>query len=82
MNGTGLLPGYYSTAPLWNKYMDDFLSIRQTPGACRHWEQSRAAGTALAAAIYSLLDSLKRIRQELSLEYDLPLVEASRADGN
>jgi hypothetical protein len=77
VNATGLLPNYYTTAPLWNKYRDELLEIRQAPGIRLHWESCRKTGAKLEIVVDQLISSLKLIRQDLSLEHDLPLVQAS-----
>jgi hypothetical protein len=76
VNGTGLLPTYFTTAPLWNHYRDELLGLRETLDIRPHWDASRMAGQDLKDTVEKLIDSLKLIRQELSIEYDLPLVEA------
>jgi hypothetical protein len=78
VNGTGRLPEYYSTAPLWNLYREDFLGIRETADIRPHWEASRKAGRALNQTVLELTESLRRIREELSLQHDVPPVELSR----
>jgi hypothetical protein len=76
VNGTGLLPSYFSTAPLWNQYRDELLKIRNAPGIRPRWKESKRAAQALNGTVEELIHLLRRVRQDLSLEYDLPLVEA------
>lgn len=73
VNGSGQQPAYFATAPLWNHYRDELLRLRETPEICPHWEEAQRCGQALNGTVEKLIDSLKSIRQELSLEYDLPL---------
>lgn len=79
VNGAGLLPNYYTTAPLWNKYRDEFLNIREASGIRSHWEDCNQTGANLEQTVDQLITLLKLVRQDLSLEYDLPLVQASLA---
>ena len=79
VNGTGRLPEYYSTAPLWNRYREDFLRIRETPNIRPNWEASGKAGRKLTRTVSELTESLRHIREDLSLQHDVPPVEASRA---
>jgi hypothetical protein len=79
VNGAGILPNYFTTAPLWNKYRNDLLQIREAPGIHSHWENCCKAGANLQITVDQLVNRLKLIRQDLSLEYDLPLVQASPA---
>ena len=79
VNGTGILPNYYTTASLWNKYRDELLPTREAHGKRAHWEECCKTGSELEVVVDRLIDSLKLVRQNLSLEYDLPLVQASPA---
>lgn len=79
VNGAGALPEYYATAPLWNRYKEDLLALRETPHIRSYSEASRRAGQKLAKTVIELAESLRRIRQELSLRHDVPPVEAPRA---
>jgi hypothetical protein len=78
VNGTGLLPNYYATAPLWNRYREELLRLRERPEVRSHWEETRKTGADLTETVDQLVRSLRSIRQGLSLEYDLPLVQASQ----
>lgn len=77
VNGTRSVPAYYATAPLWNRYGDDFLRIRESPGLRKKWEVVRRTGAQLAESVDGLSKALRDVRQELSMEYDVPLFEAS-----
>jgi hypothetical protein len=79
VNGTGLLPNYYTTAPLWNKYRDELLQTREAPGIRPHWETCRKGGAELEVTADRLIHLVKSIRQDLSVEHDLPLVQTSPA---
>jgi hypothetical protein len=78
VNSTGLLPNYYSTAPLWNSYRKDFLVVRETPNIRQHWKASQEAGRRLSLTVNELAESLRDVREALSLQHDVPFVEASR----
>jgi hypothetical protein len=76
VNGTSLLPSYFSTAPLWNQYREELLKIRNASSIRPCWKESKRAGQAPNGSAKELIDLLRDVRQDLSLEYDLPLVEA------
>ena len=74
VNGVERLPRYCATAPLWNEHAEDFLRMRESPGARPHWEVTRGAGAELRRAVGDLSAYLKAARDDLSLEYDLPFM--------
>jgi len=72
VNGIGKLPGYYGTAPLWNRQRDEFLRLRETEDLRPLWKTVRARGRRLAEAVEELDGALRRTRDNLSLRYDVP----------
>jgi len=79
VNGTGTLPSYFSTAPLWNLHRGELLKIRNVAGVRPRWTDVKRAGEMLENSVNELIDLVRRVRQDLSLKYDLPLVEARLA---
>lgn len=74
VNNVETLPSHYSTAELWNHYRDRFLPVVLTPELAPFRETTTQAGQALLKAVEDLTSSLKSIRSELSLEFDVPYV--------
>jgi len=79
VNSTGQLPNYFSTAPLWNLYRSELLKIRNVAGVRSRWMDVQRAGRMLESSVQELIDLLRRVRQDLSVKHDLPLVEARLA---
>jgi len=79
VNNTAPLPDYYTLAPLWNGYKDEFLSVLEAPEVKEQSDRTTDAGEELLRATDLLVESLKRTRSQLSLEHDIPIA-LSRAD--
>jgi hypothetical protein len=77
VNHTQELPYYYSTAPLWNAYRNEFLELLDLPLVRADEELAAKAGHDLRETVRRLTDVLRRIRERLSIEYDLPYVAAT-----
>jgi hypothetical protein len=69
-----LPPSFYNTAPLWNRHRDEFLQLREARDLRPHWVATRTEGHALAQAAEELDRALRGVRDNLSLEYDVPFV--------
>jgi hypothetical protein len=76
INHTPELPYYYSTAPLWNVYRNEFLALLNYPSVKAEEEAAEKTGKDLLEAVRHLTDLLKAARETLSLEYDVPYVAA------
>ena len=74
VNNVEDLPGYYSTARLWNQYHNRFSTVLATPEVSAQRRASEESGCAMRAAVEALETTLKRIRAQLSLEFDVPYV--------
>ncbi len=77
VNKTGDLPSYYSTAPLWNKYKEEFLAILDRSPVRDQHDKTGKTGNALLRSAHHLASELEKIRLELSLKHDVPYVAAS-----
>ncbi|MBI4610114.1 MAG: hypothetical protein HY726_14030 [Candidatus Rokubacteria bacterium] len=78
VNNTNDLPGYYSTARLWNKYKGEFMAVVSRSSMKGHHQATIKAGEEVLRSVNRLLGVLKEKRQQLSLEYDVPYVSGSR----
>jgi hypothetical protein len=76
INGVRRLPGYYSTAPIWNKHFEDFLAIRTSDEVRPNWTAVHSATAALRASSERLIESLDVTRNELSLREGVPIFES------
>jgi len=74
VNNIESLFSYYSTAALWNRYREDFVSPVNTLELAPLREAIDQAGRDSIAASDELIASMKRIRSELSLAFDVPFV--------
>ncbi|MFN2456049.1 MAG: hypothetical protein ABR577_17740 [Pyrinomonadaceae bacterium] len=74
VNNTIWLPSYYTTAPFWNRYKNEFLALLEHPNIHEYNIQTVKAGESLLKAVEHLINSLKATRAELSLQHDEPLV--------
>lgn len=79
INNVETLPGYYSTADLWNSYRDRFVAVISTPGLTSYREMTEHSGRAMLEAVDDATSFLKATRSELSLRFDLPLVAELRS---
>ncbi len=78
VNSTGLLGRHNATARLWNRYRQRFLSTLDAPGLTAPAKVVSDAAAGLLRADSQLLQFLKGLRRELSLEYDEPYVLAGQ----
>lgn len=76
VNNTGELPSYYTTAPFWNKYRQNFLSLLDTPPINQH-NRLTLPGEQLLKLSKRLAQLLRGSREHLSIEYDMPYVTSS-----
>lgn len=67
------LPGYYSTAPLWNSHGERFLSMRERDEVKIQSQAAEAAAGDLLRSIHDLLVCLTDLRNRLSLDLDVPI---------
>lgn len=74
VNNFDSLADIYSTAALWNRYRGDLLSAVATTELMPLREATDQAGRNVVEATDELIASLKKIRNELSLEFDVPFV--------
>jgi hypothetical protein len=80
-NEPALGVGFTTTAPLWNTYRQEFMSILATPmlGKLKvHLEESRGN---LEAAVVDLIDQLTETRCGLARRYNVPYAEPVRISG-
>jgi hypothetical protein len=72
VNNVRKLPAYYLTADFWNRHAGEFLALRELAAfravddASRHMMENVA----------SLIATLETVRNELSLEYGVPIFES------
>lgn len=74
VNNTERVPDYYYTARLWNAHRDEFLAILDDPEVAAMNSQTEFAGKELLLASNRLSNVLRRKREKLSLDYDVPYV--------
>jgi hypothetical protein len=74
VNNIESLFSYHSTAALWNRYREDFVSAVNTPELVSLREAVNQAGRDAITASDELIASMKRVRSELSLAFDVPFV--------
>ncbi len=74
VNNVEKLPSYYSTAGLWNQYHNRFSAVLETPEVRPQRDALRASGRLMREAVGKLDSTLRRIRAQLSLEFDVPYV--------
>ncbi|HYH87482.1 MAG TPA: hypothetical protein VEX60_18655 [Pyrinomonadaceae bacterium] len=77
VNNQGELPFHLLTWRLWEKYRDEFLAVLESNDARIQNRKTIKAGQALLRPVEQLIDQLKEIREELSLEHDMPYVSAT-----
>src|ERR1700722_19991026 len=73
VNNVDLLPSYYSTAELWNRYRDRFLQVTSTPALEPFRTAVEREGQNLLDAVNALSMAFKDTRSELSLRFDVPV---------
>jgi len=74
VNNIESLFNYYTTAALWNRYQADFFLSAAIPELSPLREATERAGRDLIEAVDELIASMKKIRSELSLAFDVPFV--------
>ncbi len=74
VNNKHRLPSYYADAPLWNRYRDQILAVREDPAVQPHFRATVAAGEEVKAAAAQLIEALRQTQSELSWRFDVPLV--------
>lgn len=72
VNNVDELPEYYATAKFWNLHRAALRGALHDPGIRPRLESLAEAGRSLTKATQDLLERLKRLRLELSLEHDVP----------
>lgn len=79
INSVGELPASDPAAPVWNKHRDAFVAARETDEVQPCWTATEEAAGQFLAAVNTLRDTLKTLRNDLSLAAGVPIVE--RAGG-
>jgi len=74
INNVERLPGYYSTAELWNRYRDYFLPLASEPTIAQLRAATDRAGRSMLGVVDELSSLLREKRSELSLRFDVPYV--------
>jgi hypothetical protein len=74
VNNTGLLSPHNTTAKLWNRHRSRFIASLETQGIVDRNKNVSTAAAALSRVDSALVEELKCLRRELSLEYDEPYV--------
>lgn len=77
INGAGEIPSYFNHAPLWNKRRNEFMRVLDHPQVSHAKSLTDRAGEKLLQTVNRLIELLTDIRDQLSLEYDVPLVPAA-----
>jgi hypothetical protein len=76
VNSTGALSAHYSTAKFWNRNRQELLKTRDFPDVRERYSSLVDLGESLAKAADALMAALRDLRDQLSLEYDVPLATA------
>lgn len=74
VNNITQLSSSYGTAPFWNKYAKDFLSLREHPKISEAYKLSLEGGELLIEGAKMSVESLSLARTMLSLKYGVPPV--------
>jgi hypothetical protein len=69
------LPTVYATAELWNHYRPRFAAAITTPALKPLQEETIVSGQLLLESVENLISQLETTRSELSLRFDVPIVE-------
>ena len=77
INGAGEIPSYFNHSPLWNKHRNEFMRVLDHPQVSEAKALTDQAGEKLLQTVNRLIELLTNIRDQLSLEYDVPLVPAA-----
>ena len=72
------LPGLYTTAELWNRYRARLLHAIATPELAGIRAETTQSGQNFLNAVEELGSLLKKVRDDLSLEFDVPIVSGSQ----
>lgn len=77
VNNIGDLPSAYVTADLWNHYRARFEAAIATPELEEPRKQTLQDGQNLLREVEKLGSLMKKVRDELSLRFDVPIVETA-----
>jgi hypothetical protein len=75
INDIQKLPGYYTTAAIWNRHRGEFMAALEAPEVFPSWQATTKATGAFETAVRELIDKLKAFRNELSLSTGVPIVD-------
>jgi len=79
VNNAAELPPHYSTAAFWNRNREVLLGcLTRLPNVRKHFASAVHVAEHLASAGGTLRSQLKNLRQELSLQYDVPILLGNR----
>ena len=79
VNSTGELPPHYSTANFWNQNRKVLLQcLTRLPNVREHFASAVQVAEHLVSVSRTLDSQLKKLRQELSLRYDVPIILGNR----
>ncbi len=81
VNQSGELPFHHLYWPVWNKYRGELLALLDQPAIKPKKKLVEGAGEKLLKTVRHLLELLKEIREQLSLEYDEPYVTGTTVYG-
>ena len=65
--------GTSNHSPLWNKYRDEFLGLRDVPEISHNFTLIDRAGEKPMQTVQHLIALLREERDQLALAYDVPL---------
>jgi hypothetical protein len=74
INGTYKLPSHINHSPLWNKYQNEFLALREIPEISYNFSLANRAGEKLLQTVQHLVALLREVRDQLAQAYDVPLI--------
>lgn len=74
INGAREIPSFLMHSPLWNRYRIDFIRVLDDPEVSPAKTLTDRAGEQLLQTVNRLIELLTETRDQLSLEYDVPLV--------
>lgn len=80
-NHTDDLPGYYSTARLWNPHREKFMAVLDHPSVRKSRDGTLKAGKALLRSVECLIREFKKLRLQLSSKHDVPLFDPAKRQG-
>jgi hypothetical protein len=70
------LPSYYSTAAFWNTHQEEFFALRELSDIGPSWRATEEAAKSFEAILDDLLTTLRRFRNTLSLDANVPIFES------